>query len=322
MISHTHFYRILLSIKRFFTSLSSSNHILGNTNRSSLQKIVQSNYKKTLKEIERDLANRTRLPASLWTRISVIKMNVLPCINFLSMMIPLSPKVLSGYIWNNGHPKLKLSALQRPKDQGGLALPNFKVYHQSFQLHPVVAWFDGRSCISWKYLEKNLVHPRRLEDVLFSNIKDKYCMLRYGPIIVNTIRNFKIVERNLKGNSKWHSDAPLWHNINVQIGNKPLDFKPWSLKGINVIGDLYDGKGMLSYQDLKDHFDLQDSSFFYYLQIRSALKAQGVHLMHPLINWINSLPSRGFVSKVYSKLSGQQETLSMLRAWQRLQPER
>ena len=79
-------------------------------------------------------------------------MNVLPRVNFLSMMIPLSPspdwgkidKLLRGYIWNNGHPKIK---------------------HQSFQLRPVMAWLDGRSCVSWKSLENNLVHPRRLEDI-------------------------------------------------------------------------------------------------------------------------------------------------------------
>jgi len=103
--------------------------------------------------------------------------------------------------------------------------------------------------------------------------------------------------------------------MNVWIGNKPPDFKPGSLKGINVIGDLYDDKGMLSYQDLKVRFDLQDSSLFYYLQMRSALKAHGVLLgaklpIHPLLDWMNILPHRGFVSKVYSKLSGQQETLS------------
>ena len=138
--------------------------------------------------------------------------------------------------------------LQRPKDQGGL---------------------DSRSCVSWKFLYNNLVHPRRLEDILFSGIKDKYCMLHCGSIITNIIKNFRIVERDLKGNLKWHNDVPLWHNMNVQIGNKPLDFKPWSLKGIYVVGDLYDGNGMLSYQDLKDRFALQD--FFFNLQIRSAL---------------------------------------------------
>lgn len=164
-----------------------------------------------------------------------------------------------------------------------------------------MAWLDGRSCVSWKSLENNLVHPRRLEDIWFSGIKDKYYMLHCGPIIANTIKHFRIVERDLRGNLNCHKDVPLWHNMNVQIGNKPLDFKPWSLKGINVVGDLYDGNGMFSYQDLKDRFDLQDSSFFYYLQIRSALKAHSVPLrakppMHPLINWIKSLSCRGFVS--------------------------
>lgn len=56
----------------------------------SIQKIVKSNYERILKEVERDLANWTRLPASLQTRISVVKMNILSRVNFLSMMIPLS----------------------------------------------------------------------------------------------------------------------------------------------------------------------------------------------------------------------------------------
>lgn len=211
---------------------------LGIQIRPSLQEIVKSNYDKIFEEVECDLANWTRLPASLRTCISVIKMNVLPRVNFLSMMIPLSAfpdywvkmnKLLCGYIWNNTHAKLKFSVLQRPNDQGRLALPNFKVYHQSFQLRPVMAWLDGRLCVPWKCLEKNLAHPRRLEDILFSGIKDKYSMLHCGPIIANTIRNFRVVEKDLKGSLKWHNDAPLWHNMNLRIGNKPLDLKSWSL---------------------------------------------------------------------------------------------
>lgn len=59
----------------------------------------------------------------------LVEMNILPCINFLSMMILLSPspdycvkidKLLCWYVWNNGHPKLKFLV----EEQDGLALPN------------------------------------------------------------------------------------------------------------------------------------------------------------------------------------------------------
>lgn len=51
----------------------------------SLQKIVKSNYERILKVVEHDLATWTRLPALLQTRVSVIKMNVLPDDSTLSL---------------------------------------------------------------------------------------------------------------------------------------------------------------------------------------------------------------------------------------------
>ena len=60
--------------------------------------------KKMFKEVKDDLASWTKLPASLQTHISAIKMNVQPC------MIQLSPpvdyrvwmdKLVSKYVWDN-----------------------------------------------------------------------------------------------------------------------------------------------------------------------------------------------------------------------------
>ena len=109
-------------------------------------------------------------------------MNVLPRINFISMMIPLPPpveywkrvdKLLRGYIWGGKHPKIRFSTLQRPKTEGGLAFPNFLLYHQSFQLRSIRTWLTEAADVAWREIEETLVAPLKPEDILYSGINAK-----------------------------------------------------------------------------------------------------------------------------------------------------
>lgn len=43
-----------------------------------------------------------------------------------------------------------------------------------------------------------MIHPQRLEYASVSSIIRKHFMLHFGPIIANTIRNFRNVEKYLK----------------------------------------------------------------------------------------------------------------------------
>lgn len=64
---------------------------LGVSIQPSLNSLTYDNYNKVLKEIESDLKRWGMLPTSFQSRLSVIKMNILPRINFISSMIPLAP---------------------------------------------------------------------------------------------------------------------------------------------------------------------------------------------------------------------------------------
>jgi len=207
----------------------------------SLHNIVKANYENIFKEVERDIAIWIKLPASLQTRIASVKMKLLPRLNFVSMMIPLPPlagywkrvdALLRKYIWNSGHPKIKFSTLQRAKQEGGLAFPNFMRYHQAFQLRPLKTWLDRSSQVAWRDIEVALVLPYKLEGVLFSGLTINQCMLQFGPIITNSIRNFRMVEKSLGENWKWHLNTPLWGNKNIISGNKPFESASWSSKGV------------------------------------------------------------------------------------------
>lgn len=65
----------------------------------------------------------------------------------------------------------------------------------------------------------------------------------YRLLIANTIKRFIVVEKNLEGSLKRPYYTLLWHNMNILNANKPLEFKPWTTNGINVIGDLYNECG-------------------------------------------------------------------------------
>lgn len=164
------------------------------------------------------------------------------------------------------------------------------------------------------------MHPYKLEGVSYSGLSINQCMLRFGPIITNSIRNFKVVEKSLGGSWKWHLNTPIWGNKNFISGNKPFESTSWSAKGVSNLGDLFDPRGMLSFQTLCSLFNLPTTSHFLYLRLWSALRACGVQTnselqTHPVIDWLSTTNSRGLVSVLYSRLQTQtQKELHLAKA--------
>lgn len=168
--------------------------------------IVKSDYEKLFRDIERDLERWTVLPASLMSWIATLKMNVLPRLSFLCAMIPLPPQIGYGhkvdvmiqkYLWNGGHPKIKLSKLQIFKENGGLSVPDFKLYFMSYQLRAIQTWLNPHSLAPWRDIEAELVKPYRLQDILLSGLFLRKYALNFGNIITSTISNFRGTEKKL-----------------------------------------------------------------------------------------------------------------------------
>ena len=180
------------------TNIPVVNHFkyLGIKISSSVQTIVKSNYEETLSNITRDLDKWSTLPNSLRSRVSIIKMNVLPRINFMSAMLPLPPaprfwdktqQIISKFVWNRKRPRLRLSTAQRDRADGGLSLPNPKLYHWAFTLRPLISWLDEGIETSWRTLEENMVRPLKLNEILFSNVPLKKSQVSYGPIVSHVL---------------------------------------------------------------------------------------------------------------------------------------
>ncbi|MGH0159354.1 UNVERIFIED_CONTAM: hypothetical protein FKN15_038709 [Acipenser sinensis] len=101
-----------------------------------------------------------------------------------------------------------------------------------------------------------------------------------------------MVEKNLGVFSKFNSCSPIWNNPLLMTRWQPFKYAAWSSKGIFTLNDIFNDKGLRSFQDLKDTYSLPGSSYFIYLRLRSAVHACGIPLdavlpSHPIVEWFS-----------------------------------
>lgn len=299
----------------------------------SLNKTVKSNFNYILEQVSNDLKKWIKMTDTLQTRISVIKMNIAPRFNFITSMIPLSPptnfwkklnSIVSFYLWKGKRPRYKYSNLQRCKTDGGLSLPNLKLYYYSFVLRALSVWLNPDAKTSWRPVEECIIAPHRLQDFIYSNISLKQCKMRYGPIISNLLSVWRDVEKITKVSTKWHKNSPIFHNYKLLTASKPFSFPTWQQKGINTLGDIIDDAGLRTFQDLQSSYNLPGYSFFLYLRLRSAMKTYGVPWnsqlsLHPLHRYFcGNMKTRGLVSAIYTTLlQATYKPLGILTIWEK-----
>uniref|UniRef100_A0A665TEM0 Reverse transcriptase domain-containing protein n=1 Tax=Echeneis naucrates TaxID=173247 RepID=A0A665TEM0_ECHNA len=103
--------------------------------------------------------------------LKLLKMNVLPRLNFLMLSIPLFiekswfdsvNKMFSSFLWNNKMPRFNWKKLSLPRDKGGLGIPDLYSYYLSF---------NARYSITWGY--------KKMRNKLVSGIplKSNYCLM-------------------------------------------------------------------------------------------------------------------------------------------------
>lgn len=181
---------------------------------------------------------------------------------------------ISKFIWNGKRPGLRSATVQRRILDGGLAVPNFKLYHWSFTLRPLVVWFYPQTAVFWRTMEERMVHPWSLADVLFANISVRQSQLPFGLIVTHLIQVWCSLERICNISCRWQS--PIFNNKGLLIRGRPVTYSQWEKGGIQFLGDIFGLDGLRSFQDIKNNFNLPGTSFFFYLQLGAALKAHGI----------------------------------------------
>lgn len=117
--------------------------------------------------------------------------------------------------------------------------------------------------------------------------------------------------------------TPIWNNYFILTDSTPFSFPQWANLGIHVLSDIFNQQGLRSFQDLKESYSLPGSSWFLYLQLRTALKTYGVPWnislpSHSLVTCIYTAKLSGFVSLIYNKLVNYNvNNLPIMTAWEK-----
>lgn len=96
-----------------------------------------------------------------------------------------------------------------------------------------------------------------------------------NPILLHSKEVWKTVHKRCKISHLCQHYSSIWNNPQIKVGKKPLFWGQWFRSGIRTLKDLFNEDKLLSYDNLKEKFNLVGWDHFWkYLQIRNCLEAK------------------------------------------------
>ncbi len=141
----------------------------------------------------------------------------------------------------------------------------------------MTTWCDVETTTPWRQIEQELVKPHNLADVLFCGAKPGLARRMFGSIISNSLQVHSDVQKHIDCNIKICNRSPIWYNYNLLQNSGP-----YFNHGVCSVQNLYDQSRLFSFQKLGGSYSLPGTSWFLYLQLRSAIRANGVPWDSPL----------------------------------------
>lgn len=156
--------------------------------------------------------------------------------------------------------------MERPKEIGGLSLPNLRTYYWAANFNAITLWLKewNDRIHTWLQIERVRSSPHSLSALLcaplpslINNIKDNIIVTQ-SPRIVNQFKQ-------LLGCQNISIHSPIMRNHLFQPSLMDNGFKTCYEKGIRSIKDLYINDTFASFEQLSKKFGLANNHFLRYL---------------------------------------------------------
>lgn len=155
-----------------------------------------------------------------------------------------------------------------PYTEGGVDHLDIRKFQLSVHLRTIADWMCCKSTSIWLDIESSMSkYP--LSNLLFfrkgASLKSAYTNL----ITISAVKAWYTIT-TLEGRSQFTSVfTPICDNPDFPPGMMDDNFRVWAGKGISTLNNVLERSTMLSFNQLKRKFDIQQQDFFRFLQERN-----------------------------------------------------
>lgn len=203
-----------------------------------------------LEKAKQDLNRWSVLPISLAGKINSVKMTILPRFLSLFQMVPVFipksffkslDKCISSFIWNKTVPRIRKAFLERQKNEGGLALPNFQYYYWASNIHKVIHWiphfYQGTGPV-WADMEQFTCNPESLPAMLCVPLPRSKKSRTVNPIVNSSLKIWSQFRSSFKHKQTLYL-LPIVSNGLFPPSMMDSAFKLWFRRGLRCVRDLF-----------------------------------------------------------------------------------
>lgn len=284
------------------------------------QNLFKSNFLPLFDRSKQLLSKWCPLFLSLIGRINSVKMMLLPRFLYLFQCLPiLIPKsffksldsLILSFIWNGKHPRLRKVFLQRPKQVGGMALPNFQYYYWAANIRCLLYWrhFHLESTPPvWVTIEAHAGGTTSLPALLGAPLPLASSIPSSSPVVKQSLKIWSQFRKTL-GLQAFSLLSPIAANHLFAPSVADAAFNVWHKKGVKCFADLYIDGQFSSFSQLATKFGIVSTQFFRFLQVRHYVQSMTPRFPHeppdnPIDVFLSVNPtSRGVLSKLYNLIS-------------------
>uniref|UniRef100_A0A803JYC0 Reverse transcriptase domain-containing protein n=1 Tax=Xenopus tropicalis TaxID=8364 RepID=A0A803JYC0_XENTR len=239
-----------------------------------------------LTPIVQNLSNKidtwAQLPLTLPGRINLLKMVFLPKLLYIFHNSPVPPRakwykridsLILRFLWAGEHPRISLKTLQAPVTQGGLALPNMRLYYLASQLIYVHWWLTPHQDNTSTLLEANILGSlEALANLPYRGNSKHYTTTTPMRTVITA---FQKALRHVQGPQQtWSRWTPLWGNCSLPNFISLPNIAQWASHGIKHLQDILTNGDIKHFQTLRGSHQIPQTMHFNYLQLRHAFHSQ------------------------------------------------
>lgn len=133
-----------------------------------------------------------------------------------------------------------MQKLYESRRNGGLALPNVKLYNIAFEMAKLAKhWASYGSHLGWTHIEEEIRAPSKPIETLSQNVVGNMTGCDGNPIFHHSRVVWAKLHKMLRISQYWQDYASIWNNPSLKIDKKPVLWKSCLEGDLNKVGDLY-----------------------------------------------------------------------------------